>query len=122
MSADGKKPVGILFTKTPFHDYKVSESLRMAVGLTLGKNSVRVFFTGDGTYCLTKNTPEKLGMLPLGKHIETLGMLKCRIVVEEEALSERNISPENLAFQNIESVTSEEFNEELSDCEVLFNS
>lgn len=121
MNIAEKKPVGILFTGSPFSDFRVSETLRMAVGLTLGKNSVRVFFGGDGTYSLLKNDSERLEMQPITKHIETLNMLKCQIFVEEEALAKRNIDHEKV-FPYIQPLSKNQFHQQLSDCEILINS
>ena len=120
MSDSGKKPVGILFSRSPFSDYRVSESLRMAVGLTLGKNSVRLFFSGDGVFCLLKNDAERLESLPLAKHIETLGMLKCPVIAEEESLEKRDISPELIPYQ-LTTMKDDSFLEQLNACEILIH-
>jgi sulfur relay (sulfurtransferase) DsrF/TusC family protein len=112
-----KKPVGVLFTRSPFESYKFSERLRMAVGLTLGKNSVRIFFSGEGVFSLLKNDPQKFGMQPITKHIETLDMLKCPIFVLEESLPQRGIG-ESITYPT-KTLPRELFYNELSACEVL---
>jgi len=120
MSATDKKPVGVWITRSPFEDHRIAERLRMAVGLTLGKNSVRIFLSGDGVYVLLKSHPEKGGLPPLGKHLETLGLLKCSLVAEEESLSQGNISREAVPYP-IEILPREEFLRRVSACQVLFN-
>ncbi|MBI5187018.1 MAG: DsrE family protein [Nitrospinae bacterium] len=118
MSERKKKPVGVLLANSPFESYKFQERLRMAVGLTLGKNSVRVFFSGDGVFSLLKSDPQKFGMPPMAKHIETLAMLKCPIFVLEESLSQRDIAREAIAHP-IKALPQDFFYRELSACEVL---
>jgi sulfur relay (sulfurtransferase) DsrF/TusC family protein len=64
----------------------------MTVGLTLGDNTIIVIFRGDGVYTLLPTQPALLGALELDKHLETLQLLNVRLVAEQEALTERNLS------------------------------
>lgn len=118
MSETKKKPVGVLFTKSPFESHELQERLRMAVGLTLGKNAVRIFFSGDGIFSLLKSDPQKFGMPPMAKHIETLAMLKCPIFVLEESLYKRDITCESIVYP-VKGLPLDFFYRELNACEVL---
>ncbi len=63
----------------------------MSVGLTLADNDVTVVFLGDGVYTLLAIKPERLGSPEVAKHLETLKMMGCRLVAEEEALRDRKL-------------------------------
>jgi sulfur relay protein TusC/DsrF len=100
------KRVAVVIRKSPFNTCGNSEALRMTVGLTLGDNAIAVIFRDDGVYTLLPTQPALIGALDIDKHVETLQLLNVRLVVEQEALAERQLSPlkwtvERLARQDV---------------------
>ena len=79
------KEVIVVIRKSPFNTTRNSEALRMCVGLTLEENKVTVVFLGDSAYLLLENNPELVSSGIIQKHIETMKLLKHRVVVEKEA-------------------------------------
>jgi len=69
----------------------------MSVGLTLCDDLVRVVFVEDGVYTLLPTSPDLIGSPELKKHLETLKLLNCRLVVEKESLEARKLS--NLPYE-----------------------
>jgi sulfur relay (sulfurtransferase) DsrF/TusC family protein len=86
------KRVTVVIRKSPFNTCRNSEALRMTVGLTLGDHSISVIFRDDGVYTLLPTQPALIGALDIDKHLETLQLLKVRLIVENEALTERKLS------------------------------
>ncbi|MBI4316894.1 MAG: DsrE family protein [Chloroflexi bacterium] len=86
----------VVIRKSTFNTLRNSEALRMSVGLTLADNAVQVVFIEDGVYALLPTAPELIGSGTLEKHIQTLLMLKHRLVAEKESLETRGLSPDRL--------------------------
>ncbi|NPA13144.1 MAG: DsrE family protein [Aquificae bacterium] len=84
-----KKRVAVVIKSNPF-SWKTFEALRQAVGLSM-EHDVKVLFIKEGVYTLTDWKPRLIGVEPIDKSIEALGMMGAGIVVEEEALRERGI-------------------------------
>lgn len=84
-----KKKACVIIKSNPF-SWKVFEALRQAVGLSMEHN-LYVIFLKDGVYSLTDWNPEMIGIEPLDKSIQALGMMEAKIVAEEEAVRERGI-------------------------------
>ncbi|WP_457640588.1 DsrE family protein [Persephonella sp.] len=84
-----KKNLVFVIKSNPF-SWKVFEALRQAVGCSM-EHKVTVIFLKDGVYSLTDWKPQIIGIEPLDKSIDALGMMDAVIVVEEEALRERGI-------------------------------
>jgi len=87
--AMAKKRVAVVIKSNPF-SWKTFEALRQAVGLSM-EHDVKVLFIKEGVYTLTDWKPRLIGVEPIDKSIEALGMMGAGIVVEEEALRERGI-------------------------------
>ncbi len=84
-----RKNVVFIIKSNPF-SWKTFEALRQAVGASI-EHSVSVIFIKDGVYALTDWKPELIGIEPLDKSIESLGMMGARIIAESEAVRERGI-------------------------------
>lgn len=108
----------MVIRNSPFNTLRNSEALRMSVGLTLGDNVVQVVFMGDGVYTLLAVSPEVIGSPPLEKHIQTLKLLKRRMVVDRESLDERGLTAESLNY-DVEVRPRSEVAELLSESEVV---
>lgn len=73
----------------------------MSVGLTLeDNNSVTVVFLEDSVCLTLKNNPELISSGIIHKHIETLILLKHRIIVEKDTFEK--LSKENVKYDNVE--------------------
>ncbi|ODS31775.1 MAG: hypothetical protein SCARUB_03099 [Candidatus Scalindua rubra] len=72
----------------------------MSVGLTLEDNRVTVVFLGDSVYLMLENKPELVSSGIIQKHIETLQLLKHRIIVEKEAFEKLDKS--RIKYKNVE--------------------
>jgi len=76
----------------------------MCVGLTLEENKITVVFLGDGVYLMLENKPELISSGIIHKHIETLQLLKHRLIVEKEVfekLGKDNIQTAGVRWQPI---------------------
>ncbi|MDW8367271.1 MAG: DsrE family protein [Abditibacteriales bacterium] len=87
-----EKRITVVVRKSPFNSVRNAEALRMSVGMTLGDHTVQVVFMGDGVYTLLPVQPQEVGMPEVGKHLETLRMLRARLVVEKEAAEQRGLT------------------------------
>jgi sulfur relay (sulfurtransferase) DsrF/TusC family protein len=85
------KTTTIIISQTPLKTLRVSEALRMGVGLTLCDDAVRVLFIDDGVYALLQADPEKVAMPEYTRHIETIKQMGHRIYAERESLEERGV-------------------------------
>jgi len=84
-----KKKVIVIIKSNPF-SWKAFEALRQAVGLSMEHN-LSVIFLKEGVYTLTDWKPEMIGIEPIDKSIQALGMMEAKLIVEEEALRERGL-------------------------------
>lgn len=104
--------IAVLIRESPFRSNRVSELLRMSVGLTIADgNNVSLFFLGDGVKALGPGNPEEAGMKLVEKHLKTLVLLKRPLYVI------KNDSPAaetNLRFETRE-LTETEFARRLAE-------
>ncbi len=84
-----KKKVVVVIKSNPF-SWKVFEALRLAVGISM-EHKTYVIFMKDGIYTLTDWKPKMIGIEPIDKSIEALGMMEAEIIAEEEAIRERGV-------------------------------
>lgn len=89
------KTTTIIISRAPLKSLRVSEALRMGVGLTLCDDAVQVLFVGDGVYALLATDSESVAMPEYTRHIETIKQLGHRICAERESLDERGIETPN---------------------------
>lgn len=85
------KTTTIIISQPPLKTLRVSEALRMGVGLTLCNDAVQILFMGDGVYALLQTEPDRISMPEYTRHIETLKQLGHRIFAERESLDDRRI-------------------------------
>lgn len=87
----------ILFTinHAPFGSVFYTEGLRAAVGATSGtdEHTVDVVYLGEGVYFALK----EVNRADSTKYIQTLAETGCRLKAEEESLTARGITREELA-------------------------
>ncbi len=84
-----KKKVVFILKSNPF-SWKAFEALRQSVGAAIEHN-VFFIFLKDGVYTLTDWKPELIGIEPIDKSIESLGMMGAKIIAESEAVRERGV-------------------------------
>ena len=84
-----KKKVVFILKSNPF-SWKAFEALRQAVGAAIEHNVLFIFLK-DGVYTLTDWKPELIGIEPIDKSIESLGMMGAKIIAESEAVRERGV-------------------------------
>ncbi|EDP73197.1 DsrE family protein [Hydrogenivirga sp. 128-5-R1-1] len=84
-----KKKVSVVIRSAPF-SWKTFEALRQAVGSAM-EHEIAVIFIRDGVYALTDWKPQMIGIEPLDKSLEALGMMEAKVIAEEEALRERGL-------------------------------
>jgi len=111
-----KKKVSFVLKSNPF-SWKAFESLRQAVGLSM-EHEVYFICMKDGVYTLTDWKPQMLGIDPIDKSVEALGMMDGKIVAEEEAVRERGIMLKKFPVE-IEIKSKEEITEIIQDSEVV---
>ncbi|WP_029521794.1 DsrE family protein [Persephonella sp. KM09-Lau-8] len=88
-----KKKVVVIIKSNPF-SWKAFEALRQSVGLSM-EHSLSVIFLKDGVYTLTDWKPQMIGIEPIDKSMEALGMMEASVIAEEEAIRERGIKPKD---------------------------
>ena len=94
------KEVIVVIRKSPFNTIRNSEALRMCVGLTLEENKITVVFLGESVYLMQENSPELISSGIIHKHIETLQLLKHRLIVEKEAFEK--LDKKKIKYNNVE--------------------
>lgn len=104
------KNVTVIVSKAPSGD--VSETLRMAVGLTLDDgNSLRVVLVDDGVYAGLGHDSEKTGV-EMDKSLSMLEMLKKEILAVKPSLESRGVT---LSRFGIRVIAREEFGKILAE-------
>lgn len=94
------KNVTVIVSKAPGGD--VSETLRMAVGLSLEDgNRLRVVLVDDGVYVGLGHNREKTG-LDIEKGLSTLEMLKKEILAVKPSLESRGVTLSKFGIRAIE--------------------
>ncbi|NPA17508.1 DsrE family protein [Persephonella sp.] len=111
-----KKKVVVIIKSNPF-SWKAFEALRQAVGLSMEHN-LSVIFLKEGVYTLTDWKPEMIGIEPIDKSIQALGMMEAKLIVEEEALRERGLKLKDWDTP-INVMPKEEICEAVKDAEVV---
>lgn len=94
------KEVIVVIRKSPFNTVRNSEALRMCVGLTLEDNKITVILLGDSVYLTLKNDPEHISSGIIHKHIETLILLKHKLIVEKDTFEK--LDKKNIKYENVE--------------------
>ncbi len=113
-----KKKVVVLIKSNPF-SWKVFEALRMSVGISM-EHKISVVFIKDGVYSLTDWKPKLIGIEPLDKSVEALGMMDAEIVAEEEAIRERGIKLKEWPTK-INILPKDDISELIKDAEVVLS-
>lgn len=90
------KSIAVVVRGSPLNSAKSGEALRMSLGLTLQENRVRVFFVGEGVYCLLPLSPKMVGMREFSEFLQALIDLEVPLIAEAEAIDEAGLK--QLAF------------------------
>ncbi len=109
--------VVVLIRKSPFNTIRNSEALRMSVGLTLEDNKVTVVFLGDSVYLMLKNKPELISSGVIHKHIETLQLLKHKLIVEKEVFEK--LGKDNIKYDDVEIMNQSQIAKVISTADVV---
>lgn len=80
--------------RSPFNSVKAAEALRQAVGLTLADNQVTALLLDEAAFLSLPVAPEVIGGGDIKKPIDTLVMLKGRVLVERESLARFGLAEE----------------------------
>ena len=80
------KKIAIIIRKSPFHDVRAAEAMRIGVGLTLRDIGVYVFFLEEGIEALIKGTEGLTEEPDFLKHLTTLVELKQTLVMGSESV------------------------------------
>jgi tRNA 2-thiouridine synthesizing protein C len=92
--------VAVLMRKAPYGTVYAAEGFRTLMGIAVFEMEISVVFVDDGVYALVAGqTPDKLGMKPLGEAFPMLGEFGVsRFYVHEESLQERGLTPDDLVM------------------------
>ena len=93
MSQKPAKNILVIIRSLPFAGAKVSEALRMSVGLTIHDDPLTLFFVDDGVFALGESKPEKIDLFPVDKHIGMLSELKKEILYDVASAKKRGVKP-----------------------------
>ena len=93
MSESRGKNILVIIRSLPFSGAKVSEALRMSVGLTIHDDPLCIFFVDDGVFALGQSNPGKIDLFPVDKHIEMLSELKREIYYDVASAKARGVKP-----------------------------
>ena len=85
------RKVVVLIRHSPLNSIRNSEGLRQSVGLTLADNAVTVILLDGAAWLATSVAPEVVSGGEVKKHIQTLPLLKGRVLVERESLERHGI-------------------------------
>jgi len=85
------KKIAVIIRSTPFNTHRISEALRMAVGLTLADNEVMVIFAEGGIHALTDTKTHLINSPSLEKSLSTLKELNCPLIAEKESIEGREL-------------------------------
>lgn len=90
-----EKKVLVSFNRAPYGTIFYTEGMRAALGVTSGieENEVAVVFVGEGVYFTLKG----IDRTDTSKYLSTLAKQDAPLYAEEESLSERGISEEDMA-------------------------
>jgi sulfur relay (sulfurtransferase) DsrF/TusC family protein len=88
-----KKKVLMLIRRSPLNSIKASEALRQSVGLTVADNDVAVILIDAAAWLSVPLSPETIGGGDIKKHLDTLPLLKARVMVEKQSLERYGIDP-----------------------------
>lgn len=80
------KKISVLIQKSPYHDLKAVEVMRMSVGLTLRDIEVYLFFLDAGLDALIEDSLERAEEAGFRKHLEMFIELGQTLVVETESI------------------------------------
>ena len=80
------KKVVVLIRSNPVTTVKVSEGLRVALGLTLSENQITVLYMDEGARATRELQPVQVGQDNLAHSLELFEACNIRQVVDEESL------------------------------------
>jgi sulfur relay (sulfurtransferase) DsrF/TusC family protein len=80
------KKISVLIRKSPYHEFKAIEAMRMSVGLTLRDIKVFLVFIEDGLDALLEDSLERAEDADIRKHLEMFIELGQTLVVERESM------------------------------------
>lgn len=92
-----KQEVAVMLTRAPYGRVHVPEGLRAARGVAAGfdRHDVTVVFTQDGVYAARNSVDREALNMP--GHIEDLLREDGRMVVDSEAMAQRDVAPDEIA-------------------------
>ena len=108
------KKVVVLIRHSPLNSIRNSEGLRQSVGLTLADNAVTVILLDGAAWLATSVAPGLIGGGEVKKHIQTLPLLKGRVLVEKESLERHGIDQGSVT-KGIEVVDRDAVTEEITE-------
>ena len=97
---------------------KDAEALRQAVGLTLVDNLVTALLLDEAAFLALPVAPEVIGGGDIKKPIDTLVMLKGRVLVERESLARFGLA-ETGVVQGVQIIDQAQVTEEISAAEAV---
>ena len=89
--AEGKKKVVMLIQRSPLNTIMGAEALRQSVGLTVADLDLTVVLLDAAAWLAVPLSPEVVGGGDIKKPLDTLPMLKARVVVESQSLERYGI-------------------------------
>lgn len=97
---------------------KDAEALRQAVGLTLADNQVAALLLDEAAFLALAVAPEVIGGGDIKKPIDTLVMLKGRVLVERESLARFGLA-ETGVVKGVQVIDQAQVTEEISAAEAV---
>jgi predicted peroxiredoxin len=82
-----RKTVAVVIACSPWEDYRASEAMRMALGLTLRNPEVHLFLLERGVTDLERRQAEGVSGADFVRHLMSFLELGCPVIAEEEALN-----------------------------------
>ncbi len=110
------KKVVVLIRSSPFNSIKASEAIRLALGLTLGKNQVSVIMMDEGAWNARDIRPKDIKRPDVSQFLELYGACNIRQMVDSFSLDARNIT--NIR-NDVESVGRQEVLSRLTEADVV---
>jgi sulfur relay (sulfurtransferase) DsrF/TusC family protein len=80
------KQIVVLLRRGPFETVRASETLRMTLGLTLGKNQVTLLYLDQGVLNLLPLQPQRINRPKVDDSLELFEVCKIRQVADQTSL------------------------------------
>ena len=114
-----KRKVVVILRQSPLNSLRNAEALRHCVGLTLDDNQVTAVLLDAAAWLARPMSASSIGGGELKKPLDTLRLLKMRVLVEKESLSAWGVNEGDIS-KGIDVVSAAEVVDAITDADVVY--